>query len=196
MQKHTLLGLINQYEKQYPEEYENIYLFKQLLITNINCFDKSSEGDHITGSAWIINNEGTHTLLTHHRKLNRWLQLGGHADGNSNIRNVALREVKEESSLTVKFMLHDNIFDLDIHEIPSTDQILCHKHYDIRFAMRVVGSNRYKVTKESNDLKWVKIGKLSEFTQDISILRMERKWQQKSYYFDNEIKNIGGINEQ
>jgi len=47
----------------------------------------------------LIDSKGERVLLTHHKKLGKWLQLGGHSDGNSNMLDVALKEAKEESML-------------------------------------------------------------------------------------------------
>ena len=59
-------------------------------------------------------------LMTHHRKLNMWLQLGGHADGMEDLISVAIREAKEESGFNEFVLLSDRIFDLDIHQFPAT----------------------------------------------------------------------------
>src|ERR1017187_5220435 len=65
-----------------------------------DCFSRKQLSGHLTGSAWIVDAGRTRTLLTHHRKLDKWLQLGGHADGDPDLRAVALREAREESGLT------------------------------------------------------------------------------------------------
>lgn len=92
----------------------------------------------MTGSAWLLNPDGTKVLLTHHKKLNRWLQFGGHSDGESNTWNVALREVTEESGIQNIQFVSSDIFDVDIHTIPenSKKNEPEHKHYDIRFFIK------------------------------------------------------------
>jgi len=58
----------------------------------------TQQSGHITASAWVVDRAGTMALLTHHRKLGRWLQLGGHADGDPDVRRVALREAMEAAA--------------------------------------------------------------------------------------------------
>ena len=69
------------------------------LLNDPDAFKRERKKGHFTASAWIVNKRRTHTLLTLHRKLQRWLQLGGHADGDENLVEVALKEAKEESGL-------------------------------------------------------------------------------------------------
>src|SRR5215510_11521790 len=92
---------------------------RQFVAANPNCFERSLQIGHVTGSAWIVDLDRTHALLTHHRKLNKWLQLGGHADGDPDILRVALREAREESNLDAIRPVSENIFDVDIHVIPA-----------------------------------------------------------------------------
>jgi hypothetical protein len=59
------------------------------------CFESTYAAGHLTGSAWLIDSTGQRVLLTHHRKLGRWIQLGGHADGEADLLAVAVREARE-----------------------------------------------------------------------------------------------------
>ncbi len=139
---------------------------------------------HITGSAWLVNSTGEQVLLTHHKKLDRWLQLGGHSDGDANTASVALREAQEESGLAVSpgyakadQRLETDIFDVDVHEIPARKNEPAHYHFDIRFVVQSIGHQHYCVSDESHDLAWVNIAEIESFTQEASILRMQQKWQ-------------------
>jgi 8-oxo-dGTP pyrophosphatase MutT (NUDIX family) len=118
---------------------------------------------------------GTHVLLTLHRKLDRWLQLGGHCDGDDDLLRVACREAIEESGLAVE-PISSALFDIDIHSVSPRDADPRHLHFDARFLLRVVGTNAFRVSRESLALEWVKIDTIEEFTQEPSILRMARKW--------------------
>ena len=88
-----------------------------------DCFDRTCRPGHITAAAWILSADRRRSLLTHHRKLDRWLQLGGHADGQWHVEEVALREAREESGLTrFDIVPIDGVlmpFDVDVHEIPA-----------------------------------------------------------------------------
>ena len=83
-----------------------------------DCLARSCVPGHLTGSAWVVTPDRSRTLLTHHLKLDKWLQLGGHADGDGDLLAVALREAREESGLTRIRALSADVFDLDRHWIP------------------------------------------------------------------------------
>src|SRR5437773_8684321 len=108
---------------------------RQFVEANVDCFERSLQIGHITGSAWIVDRDRTHALLTRHRKLNKWLQLGGHADGDPDILRVALREAREESNLDAIRPVSEAIFDVDIHLIPERAGEPEHLHYDVRFLL-------------------------------------------------------------
>lgn len=167
---------LHDYRSSYPDEATVIDEFRSLLSTRDKCFDRDSfQPGHITGSAWLVDAAGEHVLLTHHRKLDAWLQLGGHSDGDSNTAAVALREAEEESGLDVE-LISNAILDVDVHPIPARKSDPDHFHYDVRFAMVSRSGRGYTVSDESHDLAWVPIDHLSRYTTEESILRMARKW--------------------
>lgn len=128
-------------------------------------------GGHITGSALVLSGDGSHVLLTHHRKLDRWLQLGGHCDGIVDARFVALKEAYEESGLSRISYVEDGVFDVDIHEIPANLREPAHLHYDIRFLLRAQMGNLI-VSHESKALAWVPLTRIAEYQPDASLRRM------------------------
>jgi 8-oxo-dGTP pyrophosphatase MutT (NUDIX family) len=89
-----------------------------------NCFERSLEIGHITASSWLLSKQGDKALLTHHAKLNRWFQLGGHCDGDPNVLAVAIKEAQEESGIYDIAPLSTAIFDIDIHLIPAQPEDL------------------------------------------------------------------------
>jgi 8-oxo-dGTP pyrophosphatase MutT (NUDIX family) len=105
-----------------------------------------------------------------------WIQLGGHADGDADVRHVAHREATEESGLVQLVPATEGLFDVDIHAIPARGDEPEHFHYDIRYAFRAMGSDRFTVTEESHDLAWIPVEDLSAYTDEISMHRMARKW--------------------
>lgn len=139
------------------------------------CFERATREGHITGSAWVVDEDGSSILLTHHRKLNRWLQLGGHADGHVDVWDVALREAQEESGIGDCILLSREIFDIDIHVIPARGDDPEHLHYDVRYLIRAAHRD-YTVSYESHDLAWVAVHEIEHYTTEESMLRMARKW--------------------
>jgi 8-oxo-dGTP pyrophosphatase MutT (NUDIX family) len=143
-----------------------------------HCFERSLEQGHVTGSAWIVDRELQRTLLTHHRKLGKWLQLGGHADGDSDIRRVALREACEESGLTSVVPARSEIYDVDIHEIPARGREPAHFHYDVRFAFFADPAEPLQLSDESHALAWVRLAEVRALGVDESVLRLVAKTPQ------------------
>jgi 8-oxo-dGTP pyrophosphatase MutT (NUDIX family) len=143
-------------------------------------FDRANVHGHFTGSAWLVDASGEHVLLTHHRKLQRWLQLGGHADGDDDLAAVALREASEESGLQ-GLMVEPEIFDVDRHWIPERKREPGHWHYDVRYIVRTGKSEDFIVSDESLELAWVSIAELAHAQDtDESLRRMARKWLERS----------------
>lgn len=150
--------------------------FNNFVKSEPRCFERALEKGHITGSAWVVNAAGDEVLLTHHRKLDRWLQLGGHADGESDVLAVAMKEAEEESGLTDFSPLGSGIFDIDIHLIPERKGEPAHFHYDVRYVLRANGCLDFTVSEESHDLRWVKPDEVKTLTTESSMMRMVAKW--------------------
>jgi 8-oxo-dGTP pyrophosphatase MutT (NUDIX family) len=133
----------------------------------------------VTGSAWVVSEDGRSCLLTHHAKLDKWLQLGGHADGESDIRSVALREAREESGLQQLAVLStrgvDAPLDIDVHSIPAAGGEPAHRHYDVCFLVEAAAGQRLIRNRESKDLCWVETRRLRELTTEESVLRFDRR---------------------
>lgn len=171
--RQALIDALELYASDFPEEAEFRKEFLYLLKSE-RCFQRDHLPGHITGSAFIVDESRTRTLLTHHAKLNKWLQPGGHADGDENIFAVAIREALEETGLAVS-VIDPDIFDIDIHTIPQRKDFPQHLHYDVRILVQASSLDKYQVTEESHDLAWVDISAIGSFTDNESILRMAKK---------------------
>ena len=178
MHRRKLLDSLEIYSSLYEEEADLIKRFNVFLEENVNCFDRQNRVGHVTGSAWLLCPDYQHVLLTHHKKLNRWLQLGGHSDGEPDTLSVAMREAREESGLLVK-ALENSIFDIDVHTIPQRKNEPKHLHFDVRFLLQALEKD-FVVSTESNDLRWVKIADIPKYTVEESILRMRDKWLKRT----------------
>ncbi|NJM25472.1 MAG: NUDIX domain-containing protein [Bacteroidia bacterium] len=173
--RQSLIYHLQHYTTSFAEEAAFAPLFIELL-THAHCYRRDHLPGHITGSAWIVDEQKKCCLLTHHAKLDRWLQPGGHADGDEHVARVALREAVEETGLQ-NIMFGDNgIFDIDVHSIPERNGFPQHLHYDVRFAMRARMTDKLIVTVESHALEWIPLDMLERITnQNDSILRMAKK---------------------
>ena len=178
--RRPLLELLERYALVQPNALADIAVFRTFVLEHADCFERTCVPGHITGSAWLIDGSGERVLLTHHRKLDRWLQLGGHADGDADIAQVALREAQEESGLD-DLTVEPAIFDLDRHRIPARGHDPEHWHYDVRFVVRTGGGEDFIVSDESHELAWRPIADVAaDVTLDPSLRRMARRWLQRS----------------
>ena len=176
MHRNKIRLLFKHYRVRYPEEAAVVDRISSFVDANTDCFSRKLPVGHITGSAWILDSTGTRSLLTHHKKLNIWVQLGGHADGDPNVEQVAYREAIEESGLVGLEFVDQELFDIDIHLIPSRGHEAAHYHYDCRFLFRAV-DDHYFVSDESHDLQWVALDDMCSVTTEPSITRMVDKTQ-------------------
>lgn len=147
----------------------------RFVESNADCLLRSQLEGHLTGSAWIIDATGTKTLLTHHLKLNKWVQLGGHADGDSDLWQVAQREAHEESGLRQWEVRSKEIFDLDRHLIPGRNRVPEHYHYDLRFVFEADPREPLIVSAESKELAWVSLDQVAVINPEESMARMVKK---------------------
>lgn len=176
----SLVAALADYRRRWPDEADTVGHFDALLADPFDPFVRERLAGHFTASAWLVSVDGTRVLLTHHRKLDRWLQLGGHADGDRDLPRVALKEAEEESGLR-DLRLEPGLFDLDRHWIPEHKGVPAHWHYDLRYVVRAGADEAFVVSDESHALAWRDVRALAdEDGLDASVRRMARKWLQRS----------------
>ena len=140
-----------------------------------DCLRRSCVPGHLTGSAWIVSPDRRLVLLTHHLKLDKWLQLGGHADGEEDLQAVARREALEESGLVHVQPVGTGVFDVDRHWIPLRREDPGHYHYDLRFLFEADPRQPLAISTESKDLAWVELTRVMALNPEESMARMVRK---------------------
>jgi 8-oxo-dGTP pyrophosphatase MutT (NUDIX family) len=174
-----LLAQLETYLARHPDERLMVDHVRQFVRANPDCFERSCRDGHITGSAWILSPDRSQFLLTHHRKLGQWLQLGGHADGDPDAAEVALREAREESGMDAFELAvlgpERTFFDVDVHVIPALGADPAHLHHDLRYLLVAAPGQELAVSSESLDLRWFPVARALEVLEDPSLLRMARK---------------------
>jgi 8-oxo-dGTP pyrophosphatase MutT (NUDIX family) len=173
--RRSLGALLTDYRRRHPDEVPTADRFDAFLGSGEVLQGRSNLGRHITASTWIVNPSRDKVLLTHHAKLNIWVQLGGHTDPGEDWTEAALREAREESGLTALRLAQPGLFDLDIHEIPARADTPAHEHYDLRFLVEADDEEAFTVSGESHDLAWVPLAALGQYTAEESQHRMARK---------------------
>jgi 8-oxo-dGTP pyrophosphatase MutT (NUDIX family) len=130
---------------------------------------------HFTASAFVLAPEREALLLVHHRKLDRWLQPGGHVEASdADLLAAARREVREETGIAELELERPGTFDLDVHPIPALGHELPHEHFDVRFLFRA-RTRELRVSAESKAVRWVALSELDGRVSDESVLRAVRK---------------------
>lgn len=180
MHRHELRQLLRRYGERWPEEAALVARFQGFVAGHADCLLRSCVPGHITASAWILSPDGEAALLTHHKKLGKWLQLGGHVDGEARVDEACLREAQEESGMqrfTFVSWAGEVLvpLDLDVHAIPARKQDPEHLHWDVRFLLQAAPGQDLVISDESNQLEWVPTANLEEFTTEESVLRLHRK---------------------
>lgn len=180
MHRRPLIELLQRYGRANPDEAALVARFLAFVADHDDCLRRSCVPGHITASAWIVSADGTEALLTHHRKLGRWLQLGGHVDGEPHVEQAALREAQEESGMAeFEFARAADgalvPLDLDVHPIPARGSEPRHDHWDVRFLLRARPGQSLSISAESKDLRWFASDALRTVTDEDSVLRLCRK---------------------
>lgn len=183
MHRRPLLDILERYALAHPGESTLVKRMRDFVAAHEDCFERSCLEGHVTGSAWIVSADHEKVLLTHHAKLGRWLQLGGHSDGDPDPFRVALREAREESGLWEFLNLEPGgaplPLDIDIHEIPSRAAEPSHFHYDVRYLLVAAPGQRLVQSDESRGLRWIERSRLRELSRERSLLRLDEKASQR-----------------
>lgn len=189
MDRQPLLTMLSAYRVAHPDEEAVVDRISALADAHPDCFERTCRPGHLTGSAWVVSADGERHLLMLHRKLGKWLQPGGHADGQANMEGVARREAEEETGLTGLETIASGRgllpLDVDVHDIPARlapDGTLiddAHEHHDIRFLLRVTGSDALVVNEESHELRWCLRDEVRTLTSEPSVLRLLDKAERR-----------------
>ncbi len=179
MHRKPLLDQLERYLTVHPDDRVRVDHVRQFVRVHADCFERSCQDGHVTGSAWIVSPDHSKFLLTHHRKFDRWLQLGGHSDGDPDALRVALREAREESGLT-RLGVHssdgvDLPLDVDVHLVPANGGEPAHLHHDIRYLLVAAVDQGLRVSDESIELRWFAQERADEILPEAGLLRMARR---------------------
>ncbi len=180
--RELLLDQLERYAVLHPDETETASRFADFVRSHDDAFLRSCAPGHVTGSAFIVDPSMAMTLMVHHRKLDKWLQPGGHCDPGETCLEAALREAREETGAVASPADPATMFDIDIHPIParaaSPDDAAggtpAHLHYDARWLLLAL-PGATNVSDESHAVEWVSLDEALRRNPEESIARMVRK---------------------
>jgi 8-oxo-dGTP pyrophosphatase MutT (NUDIX family) len=185
------MGLVEQLRDHSPadeEEARDLLAISAFVARHADPFDRRIREGHLTASALVVAAEGDRVLLLHHRKLDRWLQPGGHADpGEAAGEAVALREAREETGLA-DLRLHAKAprpLDVDVHDIPARGDELAHEHLDLRYLVTAPPiAIVSRSLEETKDLRWFSWDELDGLDLDPGLRRLlgkARAWMRRQH---------------
>ncbi len=160
------------------EEKDKVEILK--MLKNVpNIFSRENKQLHMTASAWVVNKEYTKVLMIYHNIYQSWSWLGGHADGEMDLLNTAIREVKEESGLTKIVPVSEDIYSLEILTVDGHEKrneyVSSHLHINITFLLRADDMERTTIKPDENSgVAW--------FELDEAIEASTEEWFQKRIY--------------
>jgi 8-oxo-dGTP pyrophosphatase MutT (NUDIX family) len=171
----TLASGLERHRPADEKEAADLRLILDFVARHPDPFDRSIPEGHLTGAAFVVSGAGDRVLLLHHRKLQRWLQPGGHADpGESTGEAVALREALEETGLE-GLRLHPHAprpLDVDVHDIPARGDEPAHLHLDLRYlVVSPEAAAPRRAEAESSAVRWFAWSELAELDLDAGLRR-------------------------
>jgi 8-oxo-dGTP pyrophosphatase MutT (NUDIX family) len=153
--------------------------FRQRMLALLEASAPTSRAHfvpgHLTASGFVLSPEGDAVLLIFHKKLEIWVQPGGHIEPTDvTLEAAARREVAEEVGLTLSAGAHAQIFDLDIHTIPARKDEPAHEHFDVRYCFQSP-TRDFVQSDEVAGARWAELSRIDQLTTDESVLRAVRK---------------------
>jgi len=142
------------------------------LEAHPDALHRSCPDGHLTASALVVDATGDRALLMHHRKLDKWLQMGGHADGDADLAAVALKEAFEESGIDGLTLANRGApVDLDVHEVRPPHEPP-HLHLDVRFVAVAPAGCVATGNDESHEVRWVDLDDLARTHDEPGMRRL------------------------
>lgn len=154
MDKEELIQGIEEYVPFNEQEEKDQRLILEWIRSNENAFSRENEIAHVTASAWVVNKDHSKLLMVYHIIYNSWSWLGGHADGETDLLKVAIREVQEETGVKSVRPLSRDIFSLEILTVDGHEKrgqyVPCHLHMNVTYLLEADEEEEIKIKEDEN----------------------------------------------
>ena len=146
MSREDVIRKIGEYEPANEQETEDKALMLSWLEHNDDAFSRENAIAHVTVSGWVVNKDRSKVLMVYHNVYDSWSWLGGHADGETDLLSVAVKEVKEESGLAEVHPVSEDIMSLEVLTVDGHEKkgryVSSHLHMNVTFCWKLIPSRR------------------------------------------------------
>ena len=177
----SIVEEIGNYEPCCGQEARDKAVILAFLAKNPDAFLRSNPIAHMTASAWIVNPERTKTVMVYHRIYDSWSWTGGHADGETDLLAVALREAREETGLKNVRVVDGRIFSLEVLTVDGHEKqgeyVPSHLHLNVTYLLEADEGEELRVCEEENaGVRWFTLdGALEASTEPWFVERIYKK---------------------
>ena len=132
---------------------------------------RKNEIAHFTSSAFIVNNDMTKVLMIYHNIYNSWCWIGGHADGETDLLKVAIKETGEETGVTKLKVLDNNIYAIDtlpvLGHVKRGKYVSAHVHLSVAYVLMADDKEPIQIKEDENSaIGWIPIEKCVEMSTE------------------------------
>ena len=173
MDRKELISKIKKYQPFNEQEEMDKALILNWIETQENAFSRENTVAHMTASAWVVNKERNKVLMVYHNIYNSWSWLGGHADVETDLLAVAVREVKEEAGITNVRPVSDEIFSLESltvdGHVKKGRYVSSHLHFNLTYLLEADSEEAVSIKADENSgVAW--------FSPEEALMRSTEPW--------------------
>lgn len=184
----TVKERLEQYRPYNEQERKDKDVILQCMNLYENVFYRDNLIVHFTSSSWIMNPCRTKVIMVHHNIMDRWVWPGGHADGNENLLQVAVKEAKEETGLKNLKVVSDDIFSIDVLPVASHVKhgmyVNSHLHLNVSYLFEASESEKLEIKVDENSaVKWIERERLPKLVKQMEDFKLYQKVNEKCYGF-------------
>ncbi len=166
-----LINAIKEFEPFNEQEEKDKEEILRYIMQKEDVLTRKNKNAHITVSAWLVDDTQKKVLMAYHNIYDSWAWLGGHADGNADLKEVILKEIQEESGISNAKFLKDDIFSLEIlpvfgHE-KKGEYVSSHLHLNITYLLEADKTSEIRIKEDENsDIGWIDMDEIGRYSNE------------------------------